>query len=96
MRAGKHTYTHAHARDYVFCNGNTHDWCSGDQNDGSRICRPASGIAAVASYVCSPCRCCRGSEIDTGLPSVPTGKVSAPAKSAEELELEQLQAEMAL
>eukprot|EP00193_Tetraselmis_chui_P015925 CAMPEP_0177793900 /NCGR_PEP_ID=MMETSP0491_2-20121128/25336_1 /TAXON_ID=63592 /ORGANISM="Tetraselmis chuii, Strain PLY429" /LENGTH=227 /DNA_ID=CAMNT_0019316475 /DNA_START=327 /DNA_END=1011 /DNA_ORIENTATION=- len=35
-------------------------------------------------------------KIDTGLPSVPTGKVSAPAKSAEELELEQLQAEMAL
>ena len=35
-------------------------------------------------------------EVDAGLPSVPTGKVQAPAKTPEELELEQLQAEMAL
>jgi len=35
-------------------------------------------------------------KVDAGLPSVPTGKVQAPAKTPEELELEQLQAEMAL
>lgn len=35
-------------------------------------------------------------KVDAGLPSVPTGKISAPAKTQEELELEQLQAEMAL
>mmetsp|Transcript_7080 Transcript_7080/g.19991 ORF Transcript_7080/g.19991 Transcript_7080/m.19991 type:complete len:234 (+) Transcript_7080:323-1024(+) len=35
-------------------------------------------------------------KVDTGLPSVPAGKVAAPVKTPEELELEALQAEMAL
>jgi hypothetical protein len=40
--------------------------------------------------------CLLAAGVDAKLPSVPTGKVAAPAKSPEELELEQLQAEMAL
>mmetsp|Transcript_712 Transcript_712/g.1706 ORF Transcript_712/g.1706 Transcript_712/m.1706 type:complete len:230 (+) Transcript_712:259-948(+) len=35
-------------------------------------------------------------KVESGLPAVPSEKVSAPAKTPEELELEQLQAEMAM